>query len=123
VTEVEGIPLEFANLRVFCSLEGDATGAVEVATTGNEFSVTLADGDSMICDSYSIPENLSGLTPTPGTGTTPTPAVQLPNTGSGFGGGSGSLGLLSFLMVAIGLGIASLALVRRPLSKRVRSDR
>ena len=123
VTEVEGIPLEFANLRVFCSLEGDATGAVEVATTGNEFSVTLADGDSMICDSYSIPENLSGLTPTPGTGTTPTPAVQLPNTGSGFGGGSGSLGLLSFLMVAIGLGIASLALVRRPVSKRVRSDR
>ena len=122
VTEVEGIPLEFANLRVFCSLEGDATGAVEVATSGPDFTVTLADGDHMICDSYSIPENLSGLTPTPGTGTTPTPAIQLPNTGSGFDG-SGSSGLLAFLMVAIGLGIASVALVRRPVSKRIRSDR
>jgi len=124
VTEVEGIPLEFANLRVFCSLEGDATGAVEVATTGPDFTVTLADGDHMICDSYSIPENLSGLTPTPATTpvATTTPAIQLPNTGSGIGG-SGSTGLLAFLMVAIGLGIASLAVVRRPVSKRVRTDR
>src|SRR6476619_972476 len=124
VTEVEGIPLEFANLRVFCSLEGDATGAVEVVTTGPDFTVTLADGDHMICDSYSLPINLSGLTPTPATtpAATTTPPVQLPNTGSGFGG-SGSSGLLAFLIVAIGLGIASLAMVRRPVSKRIRSDR
>jgi hypothetical protein len=124
VTEVEGIPLEFANLRVFCSVEGDATGAVEVATSGPDFSVTLADGQHMICDSYSIAENLSGLTPTPGTGgTTPTPAIQLPNTGSGFDGGSGPFGLLPFLMAALGLGIVALAMVRRPVSKRVRADR
>jgi hypothetical protein len=125
VTEVEGIPLEFANLRVFCSVEGDATGAVEVTTTGPDFTVTLADGQHMICDSYSLPINLSGLTPTPSTGggTTPTPAIQLPNTGSGFDGGSGPLGLLSIFMVAISLGVAALALVRRPASKRVRADR
>jgi hypothetical protein len=123
VTEIEGIPLEFVNLRVFCSVEGDAAGAVEVATTDQNFSVTLADGDHMICDVYNIPENLSGLTPTPGTGATETPAVQLPNTGSGIGGGSGQFGLITFIAMALALGLASIAMVRRPISKRVRADR
>ena len=125
VTEVEGIPLEFVNMRVFCSVEGDAVGAVEVATDGPNFTVTLADGDQMICDVYNIPIDLSGLTPTPATTAvaTATPPIQLPNTGSGFDGGSSPFGLLAFIMVAIGLGIASLVLVRRPVSKRVRADR
>ncbi len=68
VTETEGPPLEFVNLRVFCTVLGSGIPAVEIATSGPSFDVPVADGDHLVCDVYNLPENLSGLTPEAGAG-------------------------------------------------------
>ncbi len=65
VSIVEGIPLEFVSLKIFCSTLGSDAPAIEVVPDGPNFQVAVGAGDHVICDVYNIPENLSGLTPTP----------------------------------------------------------
>jgi hypothetical protein len=119
IAEVEGIPLEFVNLKVWCSIQGDNPTPFEVTTDGPNFSVDLGDGEAVVCDVYNIAENLSGLTPTPAPVVTQTPSIQLPNTGSGTASGNGFL-----MTVSYGLMLAALALTTIGLARRmVDSDR
>ncbi|MGI8476030.1 MAG: hypothetical protein ACR2OO_06645 [Thermomicrobiales bacterium] len=131
-TETEGIPLEFVTLRVFCSNEVDGV-ATEVGTTVNSFSVDVASGDALTCDSYSIPEDLSGRTPTPEptvalTAVPPAAATKtaggagtttLPNTGAGGGGGSSSA--LASIVALLGglLALAAVSFHRRYSDHRI----
>lgn len=131
-TETEGIPLEFVTLRVFCSNEADGV-ATEVVATVNSFSVAVAGGDALTCDSYSIPENLSGLTPTPeptavSTAVPPPAATKtaggtktttLPNTGAG--GGSGSSSAILSIVALLGgvLALAAVSFRRRHSDHRI----
>ena len=117
ISEVEGPPLDFVSLRVFCSVQGDDPEVFEVTTDGPNFSVELGDGEYIVCDVYNIAEDLSGLTPTP---TTPPDddddddgVTQLPDTGSGIGTGGSSSALAMAAMVALLFGAASLTMVRR----------
>jgi hypothetical protein len=110
IAQVDGVPLDFAHLRVFCSTEGDNTGATEVAADVNTFSVDAVAGANVICDVYTIPENASGLTPTAVPSTSGNGAAgngtSLPNTGVGpshDGGNSGlEIGLLALAVSALG---------------------
>ena len=116
ISEVEGPPLEFVNLRVFCSVQDDDPESFEVTTDGPNFSVDLADGEYVVCDVYNIAENLSGLTPTPAPDDDDDDddgVTQLPDTGSGIGTGGSSSALLMAAMVAMLFGAASLTMVRR----------
>ena len=115
VSQTEGIPLEFANLRVFCSVQTADPVVVEEVTDGPNFSVALADGEHVVCDVYSIPENLSGLTPTPAA--TATPGITLPNTGSGLDAGSGLMAPMGFALVALILTAVGFFAIRRPRSQ------
>lgn len=104
IAQVEGVPLDFAHLRVFCS-DVTAGGEVEeISVSVQKFTVYAVAGDEIVCDVYTIPENLSGLTPTPTATTTPG-TTTLPNTGSGQQNAGSHLSLL------LGLTIVSLALV------------
>jgi hypothetical protein len=60
ITQQEGVPLDFAYLRVFCSDTTVGTAAKEVTVNSNRFTVTAVAGDEVICDVYTIPENASG---------------------------------------------------------------
>jgi hypothetical protein len=111
ISEVEGIPLEFANLKVWCSVQGDNPVPYEVTTDGPNFSVTLGDGEQIVCDVYNIPENLSGLTPTPVV--TTTPSIQLPNTGSGIGTGRDLLTTIAYGALLAALALTTIGLARR----------
>lgn len=103
VSETEGPPLEFVNLRVFCSVQSDSPEVFEVTTDGPNFSVDVGAGEAVVCDVYNIAENLSGQTPVPTVVATTAPGVVLPNTGSGVGtGGSMSASVLFALMAALG---------------------
>lgn len=111
IAQVDGVPLDFAHLRVFCSTQGDNTGAAEVTVDVNKFSVDAVAGANVICDVYTIPENASGLTPTavPTTSTgngTSGNGTSLPNTGVGpsqDGGNTGlEIGLLALAISALG---------------------
>jgi hypothetical protein len=64
VTEIEGIPLEFVELRVYCSVRGSGLDAFETTTDGPTFTVEIGPAEDVVCDIYNIPVNLSGLTPT-----------------------------------------------------------
>jgi hypothetical protein len=77
VSETEGPPLDFVNLQVWCSVEGSSAGAQQLATDGPNFTVEIGPGESVVCDVYNIPENLSGMTPTsvPVPTTVPLPTV------------------------------------------------
>lgn len=114
ISEVEGIPLDFVNLRVWCSIQGTNPVPLEVTTDGPNFSVDLGDGEAMVCDVYNIAENLSGLTPTPAPVVTKTPSITLPNTGSGMTPGHDVL-----TTVAYGLMLAALALTTIGLARRM----
>lgn len=82
IAQVDGVPLDFAHLRVFCS-DVTAGGEVEeIAVSVQKFTVNAVAGDEVVCDVYTIPENASGLTPTPTATTTPG-TTTLPNTGAG----------------------------------------
>jgi hypothetical protein len=115
ISEIEGPPLEFVSLRVYCSVQDSDPEVFAVTTDGPNFSVDLGAGEHLVCDVYNIAEDLSGLTPEPTAVATSTPGgVQLPNTGSGMGTGSGSTGLALFALLAllgslamIGFGVAS----------------
>lgn len=84
------------------------------------FTITLAEDDDVICDVYSVPENLSGITPTPVPTTAPSPAPTapisvLPNTGTGATSGdvgNGTSWLLAAL-VTVFITSAGLAACRR----------
>jgi hypothetical protein len=116
VSQEEGIPLDFAHLRVFCSVQDADPEAFEVTVDVNTFSVDLGDGEHVVCDVYTIPENLSGLTPTPETTVAPTstPGVTLPNTGSGIESSSGMMAPIAFALVAVIAGGLALMAIRRP---------
>ena len=107
VSETEGPPLEFVNLRVFCSVTSDDSEVFEVTTDGPNFSVDVGAGEAVVCDVYNIAENLSGLTPVPTVVATTAPGVQLPNTGSGVGTGGGTSPAVLFAMLAA-LGVLSM---------------
>jgi hypothetical protein len=62
VTETEGPPLDFVNLRVWCSDVTTGEAAKEITPEGPSFTVEVADGAQVVCDVYNIPENLSGGT-------------------------------------------------------------
>jgi hypothetical protein len=111
ISEVEGIPLDFATLKVWCSVQGDNPVPFEVTTDGPNFSVDVGDGEQIVCDVYNIPENLSGLTPTPVA--TATPSIQLPNTGSGVGTGSDLLTTLAYGALLAALALTTIGLARR----------
>ncbi len=107
-SETEGPPLEFVDLRVFCSVQGDAAGAEEVATDGPNFTVEVPAGRAVVCDVYNIPENLRGEEPTP------TPAgPALPGTGTGPRQGAGFDALTVMLLMALLLAGGALGLWRR----------
>ena len=125
ISEVEGIPLEFVTLKVWCSVQGDNPVPFEVTTDGPNFSVDLGAGEQIVCDIYNIPVNLSGLTPTPASAATQTPSIQLPNTGSGVGTGRGLLTTLAYGALLAALALTTIGLARRMIdspsdSKRTR---
>jgi hypothetical protein len=103
-----GVPGEFASTVVYCSVNRDQIPSTQ---TDTGYSVTVPDGEDVICDWYNIPEDLSGLTPTPAP--TSTPTTTLPNTGAGetTSESSGNYALLGFAIVA--LGATAFALRRR----------
>ena len=79
VQETEGPPLEFVELRIWCSVQGSDAAPFQVQPNGPNFSVPVGDGQHVICDVYNIAINLSGLTPTPPPAQTPTvPPVETP---------------------------------------------
>lgn len=59
VTETEGPPLEFVQLRVWCSVLNAGGPAKEMQTDGPRFRVTLTAGKQTVCDVYAIPIDLS----------------------------------------------------------------
>ena len=61
VTETEGPPLEFVELRVWCSVLGSGEPAKELETDGPSFVVELAAGERTICDVYAIPIDLADI--------------------------------------------------------------
>ncbi|HET8522774.1 MAG TPA: hypothetical protein VFL82_06045 [Thermomicrobiales bacterium] len=63
-SEVEGPPLDFVDLRVFCSTQGTGEAVNEVPTDGPNFSVNLNAGEFVVCDVYNIPEQMQGAIPT-----------------------------------------------------------
>jgi hypothetical protein len=102
ISEVEGPPLEFVSLLVYCSVQDDDPEVFQVTTDGPNFSVDLEEGQYLVCDVYNLAEDLSGLTPEPTAVATSTPGgIQLPNTGSGMGTGSGPAGFALFALVAL----------------------
>lgn len=107
-SETEGPPLDFVDLRVFCSVQGDGAGAEEVATDGPNFTVEVPAGGAVVCDVYNIPENLKGEEPTP------TPAgPALPGTGTGQRQDSGTDGLSVVLLMALLVAGGAFGLWRR----------
>jgi len=121
IAQVEGVPLDFAHLRAFCSDQDNGGAASEVAVNVNTFSVSAVAGHEIICDVYTIPENASGQTPTAtevpstttgGNATTTTGAAPstLPGTGVGPGshGSDTALELSLLALVAAGLGLVVL---------------
>lgn len=110
VSETEGPPLDFVNLRVFCSVQTDNPEVFEVTTDGPNFSVDVGAGEAVVCDVYNIAENLSGLTPEPTAVATTTPGVVLPNTGSGFGTGGTTSTTPLFALLALLGALAMIAL-------------
>jgi hypothetical protein len=113
ISEVEGIPLEFVNLKVWCSVQGDNPVPFEVTTDGPNFSVDVGDGEQLVCDVYNIPENLSGLTPTPVPVATQTPSIQLPNTGIGTASGHDLLTTIAYAFMLAALALTTIGLARR----------
>jgi hypothetical protein len=115
IAQVDGVPLDFAHLRAFCSDQENGGAAAEVSVNVNSFSVTAVDGHEIICDVYTIPENASGLTPTataaPAAPTATTvsggTASTLPGTGVGPSSGGNDtaleLGLLALAFAGLGL--------------------
>lgn len=59
VTETEGPPLEFVQLRVWCSVLNSGVPAKEVQTDGPRFRISLKAGEHTVCDVYAIPIDLS----------------------------------------------------------------
>jgi hypothetical protein len=121
ISETEGIPLEFVNLKIFCSVQDADPEVFEVVPDGPNFTVELGEGEHLVCDVYNIPVDLSGgETPTPApTSTaapvaTSTPGIKLPNTGSGLESGSGLVAPISLGLVALLFGLVAFAAVRRP---------
>jgi hypothetical protein len=126
ISETEGIPLEFANLKIFCSVQDADPDVFEVVPDGPDFTVELGEGEHLVCDVYNIPVDLSGgETPTPApTSTaapvaTSTPGIQLPNTGSGLESGSGMVAPIGLGLVALLFGLVAFAAVRRPKASRI----
>ena len=73
VQETEGPPLEFVELRIWCSVQGSDQAPFQVQPNGPNFSVPVGAGQRVICDVYNVALNLSGQTPTP-------PPVETPTT-------------------------------------------
>jgi hypothetical protein len=73
VQETEGPPLEFVELRIWCSAQGSDQAPFQIQPNGPNFAVQVGAGQHVICDVYNIAINLSGQTPTP-------PPVQTPTT-------------------------------------------
>jgi hypothetical protein len=118
IAQVDGVPLDFARLRAFCSDQTAGTTAVEETVDVNTFSVDAVDGHEIICDVYTIPEDASGNTPTPTTApaaptatatSTSGGTTSLPNTGSGPTSGRGNelllIALMAVVFAAFGFGI------------------
>jgi hypothetical protein len=95
-TETEGPPLEFVDLRVFCSVQDASPEAVEVATDGPNFTVEVPAAGTLVCDVYNIPKNLRGEEPTPTPG-----GVELPGTGTGSKAASGLKGDVALAFLAL----------------------
>jgi hypothetical protein len=109
IAQVDGVPLDFAHLRVFCSNNTTKSAVTELAVAVNKFSVSAVAGDEIICDVYTIPENASGLTPTATTTSNGT-STTLPSTGVGPSNGGSNMALeLGLIALAVaGLGFAAL---------------
>jgi hypothetical protein len=124
IAQVEGVPLDFAHLRVFCANNTDGSAATEVSVDVNKFSVDAVAGANVICDVYTIQENASGLTPTavPTTSTggnaTSGNGTSLPNTGVGPSNGGGNTGLEVGLLALAASGLGFAALRRRGARQR-----
>lgn len=116
VAEVEGPPLGYVHLRVFCSVQGTVINpAEELAVDVNTFDVTLGAGEEVVCDVYNIAEDLSGRTPTPVQTAQPTAAattVTLPSTGAGTGSAGMTSVVLLFGSLAGSLLLLTLATIR-----------
>ena len=121
IAQQDGVPLDFAHLRVFCSDQTAGSAAKEIAVNVNSFTVKAVAGDEIVCDVYTIPENASGQTPTPAPTTAPQPTAtttsggttQLPSTGVAQSGGSNSTELALFGLAAVVVAGAGFATLRR----------
>lgn len=117
IAQQDGVPLDFAHLRVFCSDQTTGSAAKEVSVSTNSFTVSAVAGDEIVCDVYTIPENASGQTPTakpqPTATKTSGGTTQLPNTGIAQSGGGNGTELALFGFAAIVVAGAGLATLRR----------
>lgn len=128
VAQQDGIPLDFAHLRVFCSDQTAGTEPKEVSVDTNSFSVKAVADHEIVCDVYTIPENASGNPTQEPTNEPAQPTAtstrtssnggttQLPNTGTGSSSGNGgTLALIALIALVItGFGFGAV---------RVRSNR
>ena len=78
----EGPPLEAVRLAIWCSVQGSNNAPFQVQPNGPNFTVSVGQGEHVICDVYDIGQNLSGQTPTtvPVATNTPTSAAPPPAT-------------------------------------------
>jgi hypothetical protein len=120
IAQQDGVPLDFAHLRVFCSDQTTGDPAKEVAVDVNSFSVKAVAGDEIVCDVYTIGEDASGNTPTATSEPQPTATatktssgggITLPNTGTGSNGGGTGFGII-FGLIALAIAGAGFAAMR-----------
>lgn len=116
IAQVDGVPLDFAHLRAFCSDTTTGSAVTEETVNVNTFSVSAVAGDTIVCDVYTIPENASGVTPTvpAGNGSNGTSGngTTLPNTGVG-PSQNGNNAALELALGALALGGLGFAALRR----------
>ncbi|MGH2531053.1 MAG: hypothetical protein ACRDJW_01990 [Thermomicrobiales bacterium] len=108
-----GVPGEFADTFVYCSINEDPNNVLPVTGTVMGVSIDVPAGVAVVCDWYNIPIDLNG----DGDGDDDdgeeddTPPAKLPSTGSGVTGDES--GAAVYLGGAAVMALAGLALVAR----------
>ncbi|MGH2604619.1 MAG: LPXTG cell wall anchor domain-containing protein, partial [Dehalococcoidia bacterium] len=103
-----GVPGEFADTFVYCSINEDPNNVIPVTGTAIGVSIDVAEGAAVICDWYNIPIDLSGNGDGDDDDDT---ATTLPNTGAGVSSGERSSAI--YLGGATVMALAGLAFVAR----------
>lgn len=111
-----GVPGDFADTAVYCSVEDDPENMLAVTPTAIGVSIELPAGTNVVCDWYNIPYDLRGDDggdddDDDNGGQTPTKPTTLPSTGAGTAAGETDAAFVLGGMAVIAL--AGFAVVTR----------